>query len=237
MKVCMIHQPQVFPAMHWLNRYLLADEFVLMDMAQVNRRVGMAKYEVGVVRDGGLAGVVDLHVPLTGGHRSSCSQSRIAHDDGWVRKHVETLRSVYAKAPHRDQVVEDVVRLFDETAGKSFAEHGAASLRLAGERIGFDAKVMFESTCSRQVERDAFAYRENASQRVMRLVKEMGCDTYVCGQKEDRPYLNEEEFMSAGVAVMSQRYVPPSHGNLSWLHYYAWHGPECVELVRSGTER
>ena len=216
-RVAVIHQPQIFPALHLVARIMQADWFVLLDTAQVNRKVGMAKYTIS--RSSGTAPRT-LAVPLEGGSRVTCHDARIGKDDGWVKKHLANIRECYGRLMMQDDIMR-MAKYLLEQSGERFSDVGFSHVDEVLSRFAsWGCRVPDVKRASE------FGWNESeqshtTSERLAAMVKRLNCDVYYCGQEEDRPYLDTDVFTAAGIEVYSQRFTPPPIGDLSWIHWYA----------------
>ena len=91
---CAVYQPGYFQPLHYYARMLSVDRFVLLDKAQLNRKVGQTHATVY-----GKGGTVQLTVPVMGGNRLSLDEAIPDYAAGWEQKHLATIRQLYKNAP------------------------------------------------------------------------------------------------------------------------------------------
>ncbi|HSK97312.1 MAG TPA: WbqC family protein [Euzebyales bacterium] len=109
-----VYQPQYLPRLHYVNRALDADVFVVLDSAQFTRKL---KHHAPA--DGGGTDSATVHpsyqahtpirlasgrhlltVPIRhGGSRTSIARAEVADPEQWVATHLRSLHSGYANAP------------------------------------------------------------------------------------------------------------------------------------------
>jgi WbqC-like protein family len=109
-----VYQPQYLPRLHYVNRALDADAFVLLDSAQFTRKLKHHAPADGAATDGATVHPsYQAHTPIrlaSGRHlltvpvrhrgsRTSIAGAQVASSDQWVATHLRSLHSGYAKAP------------------------------------------------------------------------------------------------------------------------------------------
>lgn len=226
------HQPHVFWPIHLVHRVFMADEFVLMDRVQINRKVGMTRYKVAQKTKDGLR-VIELSVPFRGGARAMVNEAeldvfepefRTSSSKGWVDQHLTTLEHCYKHAPFWEDtknIVEVAYR-----GCLTLVDFGVNSFNSVRRRAGLDH-------LSTKMRRQSEIQNGTATgaELISTLVGACCGTTYICGKPEDRPYLTDAFMKERGVDVESQDFHPPPDGNLSWLHFYAWGGSEGLRKV------
>ena len=100
MKRIVISQPRYLPSPAYLYRFALADEFIYLDTVQYSPRDWENR---NIIK--GPSGSQWLSVPVIGsGSRQKISDAQISGDNSWRKKHLNSLRINYAKAPFFDTV-------------------------------------------------------------------------------------------------------------------------------------
>jgi len=109
-----VYQPQYLPRLHYVNRALDADVFVVLDSAQFTRKLKHHAPADSAASDGDTVhpsyqahtpirladGSHLLTVPVRhGGRRTSIARAHVADGEQWVATHLRSLHSGYANAP------------------------------------------------------------------------------------------------------------------------------------------
>lgn len=101
-----IYQPQYFPRLHYFNRILTSDVFVILDSAQYTKSLVHIegqdkKRHKSYQADAPIktaSGLFLLTVPVKD-HQLSINQTAVEYLHNWVPKHIQTMRSAYSRAP------------------------------------------------------------------------------------------------------------------------------------------
>jgi hypothetical protein len=109
-----VYQPQYLPRLHYMNRALDADVFVVLDSAQFTRKLKHHAPEGSAAADGATVHPsYQAHTPIrlaSGRHlltvpvrhrgsRTSIMRAQVADPEQWVATHLRSLHSGYANAP------------------------------------------------------------------------------------------------------------------------------------------
>lgn len=193
-------QPGYLPWLGFFDQMNRVDVFVYYDDVQYTRSDWRNRNRVK-----GPAGPVWLTVPVlhTARFGQTILEAEIDNRADWARKHRETLRVHYRKAPHFDRYwprfEEGYARRWDrlvdldlffterfkEALGIAARTHRASALGVEGERID----------------------------RLIALCRHFGATTYLTGDAAE-DYLDPAPFDAAGVTIQYQRYEHPVYPQL-----------------------
>lgn len=228
-RVVVISQSMYFPWVGLLEQVRLADCFVHYDDVHFGR--GFYNRVQVKTADGPRW----MTVPVVGNGRSqTIDETPVDHTTNWQRRHLEMLRHAYARAPHRDEMLALVTRVFDAQA-RTLADISRASLLALADYFGLrDGRAFADSR--------ALGITGASSQRLRDIVVALNGTTYVTGHGARR-YLDHDLFEAAGIEVAYMAYelrkYPQQHGAftpfVSALDVVANCGPEGRTLIGSGS--
>ena len=191
-RTVVISQSMYFPWVGLLEQVRLADCFVHYDDVQFGR--GFYNRVQVKTADG----IRWMTVPLSGHHRDqTIDETRIDHASNWQRRHLELLRHAYSQAPHRDEMLDIVGRVFDAKA-ETLADIARASVLALVDY--FDLREGRKFADSR-----ALNVGGSSSQRLHDIVLAMRGSTYITGHGA-RNYLDHALFERAGIDVAYMDY-------------------------------
>jgi hypothetical protein len=188
------HQPQYLPWLGYFDKMDRADLFVLIDTVQYKKNEWQNRNRIRTA-----AGWQWLTVPVHHRFPMRIDQVRVDERSGWRRRHVESLRQAYARAPHRDGILPAIEALlaqpYDGLAGLN-----TASVRLLAGLLGIATPIRVSSSI------DGVA--DGPDERLIDLCVRHGCDTYLAGQG-GRDYMDLERWRRAGIRVEFQEFDHP----------------------------
>lgn len=116
-----IYQPQYFPRLHYFNRILAADVFVILDSTQYTKSLvhfnGERKRHKSYQADAPIKLSQGLHVltvPVMHQGTLPINKTRIDYTHHWVPKHLSTVRTAYGRAPYFASVFPQVQELLSQ---------------------------------------------------------------------------------------------------------------------------
>lgn len=229
-KVVSIYQPNYLPPLHYIDRIMNSDVFVLLDDVQLNRRVGQAKAHIA-----GRQGKITLTVPIAGGNRVMLNEAQWV-DDGWREKHIRTLKTAYGykEGTRAHKYISWVERKLTWCSGysRSFSLLCDTMLRDILAELGWSGEYYVAS----KDEVISSTKGIDPSSRMLEITSALGGTTYLCGEVAAKQYLDLDEFKKRGIDVVVQRWKPPVYKqrckefqpNLSVIDALIMVGPQQV---------
>jgi hypothetical protein len=200
---CVILQPSYIPWRGYFHQIQKADTFVFYDDVQYDdrgwRNRNRVKTEQGtrwLTIPVHSQGVQVTHTPIR--------DVRISWDRPWARKHRETIRHSYGRAPH----FERYAPLLDDF-------YGRRGDNLADFTIELTVALAWELglTRPRFLRSSALAAPGTKTDRLLALLAAVGADHYISGPSA-RAYIDEEKVAAAGVTLEYMTYDYPEYEQL-----------------------
>ncbi|MDF1749155.1 MAG: WbqC family protein [Alphaproteobacteria bacterium] len=233
MKVAVgIHQPNYLPWLGYFRKIALCDRFVFFD----NALLPLGKSFVSRNAIPTLQGPLWLTVPV------AKKQILLAEvpivDQRWRRKHIQTLRMVYSKAPFKD-VLDSVVIPVLEEKQKQIADLNITLIEALSHWIGL-SQVEF-------VRASSLGISETGADSIEPILKMLDATHYVTGSGAGTQHSIDVEslkklgiethFISSKFAEYSQMQMP-FMVNMSAIDACACIGPSAVrELLLNASEQ
>lgn len=237
-----IYQPQYFPRLHYINRVIDSDVFVLLSSAQYTRAMTHELPDGGRERRKTFQshtpikqhdGERLLTVPiLSTGRRSSIAQCRTDGAQRWREQHLKALRAAYGRAPQFDHRFAEVEGLLAREPA-SLAELNTRTLYWALDVL-LDLRVGVEQLALPAIN-DALAARSPVRLRrvvedpeldvprpsgeqqggvwTARLCARLGASEYLYGATATS-YMDQHEYAVRGVTPVLQRWEPMPYPQL-----------------------
>ena len=220
-RVVSVHQAHVLPRLHYLNRMVNADVFVLLDEAQIQGRAGNGFEQRTFIKVQGKKFLVTVPVH---GKQKSMRECTVAYEMEWPHRLLKMLEHEYGKAPFFDELY-PVVRDLLLAPSESLFSYNDRMIRAFASILGITALIRLQSE---------FDCVEKKGDLMLELTQKAGGDVYHCGAWEVGKYTVPEEFAVAGIGVWSQGWVCPEYcqgkgeflPNLSVIDALFWCGVE-----------
>ncbi len=195
-----IHQPNFLPWLGYFQKILRADRFILLDDAALIRTGGSYVNRVRLPLGGR---PVWRTVPLTRPHGGAplIRDARIDDRIPWRRRFLATLRTLYGRAPYFAEVYPALAPFIDN-AEPGIAALNKAAVRFIAGRLGAPPDRLLVSS--------DFGVRATGTERLIRLVRAVGGDAYLCGRGSGN-YQDDAAFAAEGIAVERRIAPPPAY--------------------------
>lgn len=226
-RTLVVSQPMFLPWVGMFEQVRLADVFVHYDDVQMPQgRSFISRVQIKAGQD-----VQWLTAPID--RQKSGRMINEVHyldDRNWRDKHLKTLHYTYARAPHRQMMLDIAEELYAQPSSRLDLFNMQAIEALA-DTLGLSPEFARSSGCS---------IGGSGSQRLIDLCIYYQADTYVTGHGAAR-YLDHEAFERAGIAVRYMEYELASYPQgggaftpyVSILDAIACCGDEAGSLIKS----
>ena len=225
--IAAIHQPQFMPWLGYFDKMARADLFILLDTVQFKKNEWQNRNRIKTA-----TGPQWLTVPVRFRFPARIDEVAVNGDVPWRHKHLQALRTNYARAPFWEACRAELEDLYGQDPASLRQANGASVDWLAG-RLGIDTERRWSS--------DMAVTTQDPTQRLVDLCREAGADTYLSGA-DGRNYLEAERFRAAGIEVIFQAYEHPEYpqlfgpfvSHLSALDLVLNCGPDSGAVLRAG---
>ena len=190
-----ILQPSYLPWLGFFEQMSRADKFVLLDDVQYTRRDWRNRNRIRVRENW-----IWLTVPVQQKSRFSQSllETRIDNSVSWRRKHLETLRQHYCKAPFFEKYFPRCQQVYEKDWTFLF-DLCLETINLIKEEMGIETPLLRSSEMKPGGEK---------TERLVSICRELGATHYLSGESGSN-YIAEEDFSSQGIALEYQNYEHP----------------------------
>lgn len=228
MTTVVVLQPGYLPWLGFFDQMRRADVFVYYDDVAFDKHGWRNRNRIKSPQ-----GPVWLTVPVL--HRARFGQAldevEIDNRRPWARKHVATIRQLYARAQYLDRYLPELEELLSRS-WPGLVELDIAVAQLLAGWLGLQRRLYRASTLGIPGER---------SQRLLDICRHFRADRYLSGNAA-KAYLDTAMFQAAGITVAWQDYThpvyPQQHGAfepyLSVLDLLLNVGGESLDVIASG---
>lgn len=219
-----IMQPAYLPWLGYFDRLARSDLHIVLDSVAVSKQNFTNRNRVR-----GSTGPVWLTVPV---QRKSSDQriteTLVGPDRSWKRKHWETLRQAYRRAPHWDRYAGFLASYY-ATPQEQLVDVLDLSTTWLCNSLGITTPIVRSSTLD---------VPGSKAELVLQLCKAVGATTYLSGPF-GRDYLDPHAFDAAGISLEYHDYGHPQYPQgehpfepyLSVLDLLCHCGPDSLDIL------
>lgn len=191
-----IHQPNFLPWVGYFDKIARVDTFVLFDDVQLPQ----GKSFCSRVKIKGINGPQWLTVPVSKKSKTLINQVEIVQN-GWARKHVRTIESLYGKAPYFEKFW-PAIRATILEDWELLADMNCALIETITRLVGIETNLIRSSTLNSDV--------VSADERILSILKSTNATVYVSGEGAgSRRYVQCEGMAAEGVRLEWQDFQHP----------------------------
>jgi hypothetical protein len=221
-----IVQSSYIPWKGYFDLIRSVDAFILLDNVQFTRRDWRSRNRIKTRH-----GLAWLSIPVhTRGRYTQLIQETTTSDPAWARRHWQTVRANYAKAPYFDLYADRLETLYEHPSAR-LSEINHAFIAATCDTLGITTPITWSSE---------YETRQTPTERLIDLCRAVGGAEYLSGPSA-RDYLDIAAFDAAGVAVQfadysgypeyAQPYGPFEH-SVSVLDLLFCTGPRALEFMK-----
>ncbi len=181
------YQVRPFPCLHWFNRMVSSDIFVILDDFQFKRQRWQQRYEVWMHDHPHRLTIPIDHSTLF----KPINEVRTA-DGKWREKHLKTLKQCYGRDPFFDRyytLAEICLKHVQLSCiSLTFIEHIIKELNI-------DTDIVYSHNLN---------IKPKATDYLVEMCKTLNADTYLCGGTAYHSYMELDKFEEADIEVKMQ---------------------------------
>lgn len=196
-KTVVIHQPDFMPHLAFFQRFLSADEYIVLDHVQFVTGTSRSWTHRDQIKTPAGAKWITLSVrkaPLG----TPIHQIELSTSVDWVTANLNLLQQNYRHAPFFDEVFPWVAQLYEAPSGL-MADFNLRSIELLMDLL--DVRLPWVRSSSLQPE-------GSSNELLIDLLGKVGATHYLSGNGA-RAYMQPEKFAQAGIEVVWQEFVHP----------------------------
>jgi hypothetical protein len=208
-------QPGYLPWLGYFDQMLHVDAFLVADELPFTTSGWTHRNRVK-----GPSGAQWLTLPVRARRGNAICDVALDPASPWPRKHLATLRHLYADAPAAALL--DALEAVLPAAADRLPAASLPTIRFLAERLGITTPILVSSELGLEARYgERFPERPSATHRIVAYMEALGATELVEGEA-GRSYFDVALFESAGLRVHFHHYVHPTHRQL--------HGPFVSHL-------
>lgn len=188
-----IHQPQFLPWLGYLDKIDRVDLFVLLDSVQFKKHEWQNRNRIRTAQ-----GWQWLTVPVLHHFGQRIADVRINERTSWRAKHLRALELHYARAAHREPVLQGLRAIYNRS-WERLVDLNIAVLRWLLGEFGITTPLRLSSEMS---------LPEDPTERLVAICRTVGATRYLAGSGA-RAYMDFGKFEAAGIPVEIQEFRHP----------------------------
>lgn len=198
MKTVAIHQPHYFPWLGYLDKMAKVDEFIVLDEVQLTD--GSPMLRNSFLQLNGESKLLSLSVSKDGYLDKQMKDIKLVNWDKVRKKHKGFLECNYKKTPGFDDVMEQVLPIFEDDYRTVF-DVDIATMKVLRSLYSITTPIVLQSDIGYTVD-------GQKSDLVLELCKREKADVYLSGRGA-KSYMKNADFEENGIKVLYQCFSYP----------------------------
>lgn len=182
-----ISQSNYIPWKGYFDFINTVDIFVLYDDMQYTKRDWRNRNKV-MTQNG--PGWLSVPVEVKGKYEQKIKDTKIS-EKGWNKKHWNSIRHAYSKAPFWEDYKDIFKNLYENTSEEYLSQVNYKFISAINKILGITTPLRWSSE---------FELAEKRTQRLINICKDLGANTYVSGPAA-KDYMDETPFKAEGIGV------------------------------------
>jgi len=195
-KIITIHQPETFPWLGFFNKMMLAEEYVILDNVKFRKNYFQNRNQFLTNQ-----GSIFLTVPVEKEANSKLMKDvKIAYTNKWQKKHLNTIKQNYSKAPF----FKNYQDFFEELYNQKFEFLVEFNMHIIDHlRNILDIKVPLLKASDLNVNGDS-------TELLLNICKKREANIYISG-RDGRNYLDVNMFEKEKIKIVYHNFIHPQY--------------------------
>ena len=190
-----IHQPQFLPWLGYFHKMMTVDAFCLLDDVQFKKNEWQNRNRIKTAQ-----GWQWLTLPVKYRFPEKINDVSINDAVNWQRKHLESLKHNYRKAPFYNDYIGILENAY-QTVWENISDLNCHLIEKLRQALGIQNRPIARSS-------QLGGLSEDPTQRLVDICRAMGGDTYLSGADGPK-YMDMEKFKTNGIKVIVQDFQHP----------------------------
>jgi len=220
-----IHQPLFIPWIGYFDKINKADIFVILDHVQYTKGSWINRNKIKMANNEILLTIPVIKTALN----TPINAIKIDFSKNWIRKHLDTIKYSYKKAPYFEEIYPILENSYMEKQ-EYLALFNQKLIEIFCEYLEIHTKIIKSSELN---------VSGNKSQLLLNICKELKADTYIIGMGGNNNYIDFELFKKNNIKIQPQQFHHPTYPqlgkdfipNLSIIDLLFNKGKDSIEIL------
>lgn len=228
------HQPEFLPWLGYISKATMGDAYFILDTVQFRKEWFQNRNKIRIKSGSGWQW---LTIPVIQAKKQflNLSEVKISYKKKWQRKHLNSIKLSYGRAPHFWEIYPELEKIYNEFDGECLVEFVILFIKFAFDKFGINIPIYRTS----EIKNLGFDINGQKSDLAIEMCKIIGAKSFVFGQL-GREYIEKEKFINNGIEFVFQKFDHPIysqiHGGflpkMSFIDLLFNHGSKSTEILK-----
>lgn len=229
--VLVAHQAEFMPWLGYLSKAAMGDIYLILDDTQFKRKYFENRNKIRFPNNDGW---LWLNIPVKNQNQKLNMLDVEIVDQKWKRKHLQTIKVSYGKAPYFDLIYSELEEIYFNLNTKKLVEINIQLIKYAFKKFCIDVPVYRVS----DLKKSGSHISGVGNDLVISLVNSVNAKTLVAG-KSGKGYLKKQNFARDNIKLVFQNFTHPvytqQHGeflpNMSFIDLLFNYGDRSINIL------
>lgn len=223
-----ISQPRYLPSCNYIERILLSDLFVMLDVVQHQKRAFEHRNKIRTPD-----GWIWLSIPMNREKSYPIIKDlKISNDTDWLNSHLRSFELYYKKTPFYNTTI-SLLRKYYETSKDTLNQAVKEMLDILLDYFNINTKIIWTS------EYDCWTKKND--ELLLEIVEKFNGTSYISGSN-GRNYIDKNKFNNKNIKLLFHDYNHPTYDQIwgEFIPYMTiwdtmfYYGKDTLNLIKKG---
>ena len=216
------HQPEFLPWLGYISKASMGDVFFILDTVQFQKEVVANRNKIRIKNEQGWKW---LTIPVEDAKSKimNLSEVKISKSEDWKKKHLQSLKFSYGKAPYFKQIFDEIENIYDSSSDEKLIDFVIKFISYSFDKFKIDIPVYRTS----ELQKEGYDVSGSKSNMILNLCKIVDAKLFVFGQ-HGKEYIEKEKFYEKNIKFTFQDFKHPKYDQIQGKFL-----PEmsCIDLL------
>ena len=175
--VLVSHQPEFLPWLGYISKASMGDVFFILDTVQFQKEVVANRNKIRIKNEQGWKW---LTIPVEDAKSKimNLSEVKISKSEDWKKKHLQSLKFSYGKAPYFKQIFDEIENIYDSSSDEKLIDFVIKFISYSFDKFKIDIPVYRTS----ELQKEGYDVSGSKSDMILNLCKIVDAKLFVFGQ-------------------------------------------------------
>ena len=220
--ILVAHQPEFLPWLGFISKASMGDAFFILDTVQFRKEGAANRNKIRIKNDQGWQW---LTIPVEDAKSKimNLSEVRISKSEDWQKKHLQSLKFSYRKAPYFKQIFDEIENIYNSSSDETLIDFVIKFITYSFDKFKINTPVYRTS----ELQKKGYDVSGSKSDMILNLCKIMDAKLFVFGQ-HGKEYIEKEKFYEKNIKFTFQDFKHPKYNQ---IHGEFLQEMSCIDLL------
>ena len=216
------HQPEFLPWLGYISKASMGDVFFILDTVQFQKEEVTNRNKIRIKNGKGWQW---LTIPVEDAKSKimNLSEVKISKSEDWKKKHLQSLKFSYGKAPYFKQIFDEIENIYHSSLDEKLIDFVIKFILYSFDKFKIDIPIYRTS----ELQKKGYDVSGSKSDMILNLCKIIDAKLFVFGQ-HGKEYIEKEKFYEKNIEFTFQDFKHPKYNQ---IHGKFLPQMSCIDLL------